>query len=150
MLLKDLSSNLHINFCILVFFIISLSLLTDINECNETNDCDGNASCTNTIGSYDCVCLSGFEGDGFNCSGMFTCPPMRSEVPLILMMHLQTLMSATEQCITVISMPSVVTLLDHLTVPVTWDTWALESCLTAVRHKSITNFYDLSPTDGFP
>ena len=113
---------------------------TDIDECEHDtlNDCDGNAGCTNTIGSYDCFCLNGFEGDGFNCSGMFTCPPMRPEVSLILLMHFQTLMSATEQRIPVISMPSVVTLLDHLTVLVTWDTWALELCLTAVSHKMLS------------
>ena len=45
----------------------------DIDECeNETlNACDAHANCSNNIGSYDCFCLSGFEGDGFNCSGMF-------------------------------------------------------------------------------
>ena len=50
---------------------ISLFSLKDINECTEdTHSCDGNASCTNTIGSYNCTCNFGYEGDGLNCTGM--------------------------------------------------------------------------------
>ena len=49
-----------------------LRTFTDVNECTEnTHSCDGNASCTNTIGSYNCMCNFGFEGDGFNCTGMY-------------------------------------------------------------------------------
>ena len=41
----------------------------DINECStDTNLCHDNASCLNTDGGYDCECLPGFFGDGFNCS----------------------------------------------------------------------------------
>ena len=44
----------------------------DINECTEdTNSCDSNASCINTIGSYNCTCNFGFQGDGRNCTGMY-------------------------------------------------------------------------------
>ena len=40
----------------------------DFDECaNESDLCHLNASCINTVGSYDCECLSGFMGDGFNC-----------------------------------------------------------------------------------
>lgn len=35
------------------------------------NECDVNANCSNTVGSYNCFCLGGFEGNGFNCLGMF-------------------------------------------------------------------------------
>ena len=31
--------------------------------------CDENANCTNTVGSYNCSCNHGYEGDGFNCKG---------------------------------------------------------------------------------
>ena len=42
----------------------------DIDECDmETNSCDVNAVCTNTDGSYTCSCLSGYSGDGENCTG---------------------------------------------------------------------------------
>lgn len=47
----------------------------DVNECadNVTNECDHNAAlCTNNEGSYDCSCLSGYVGDGKNCSGTLT------------------------------------------------------------------------------
>lgn len=44
---------------------------TDSDECLsvETNECDPNAWCTNTEGSYSCRCIRGFEGDGTNCTG---------------------------------------------------------------------------------
>lgn len=45
----------------------------DVDECssNEKNDCNPNAMCTNTEGSYVCRCIRGFEGDGRNCTGIF-------------------------------------------------------------------------------
>ena len=44
----------------------------DINECAEGIDnCDHN--CTNTEGSFNCLCRNGYEldSDGHNCSGMY-------------------------------------------------------------------------------
>ena len=42
---------------------------TDINECMEYDDlCAVNATCTNTIGTYQCSCDTGFTGDGVSCS----------------------------------------------------------------------------------
>ena len=45
--------------------------LTDVNEC-ETGEalCDPNADCTDILTSYSCQCRQGFEGNGFNCTGM--------------------------------------------------------------------------------
>ena len=45
---------------------------TDVNEC-ETGEalCDPNADCTDILTSYSCQCRQGFEGSGFNCTGMF-------------------------------------------------------------------------------
>ena len=42
----------------------------DVNECEAgTSDCDDNADCENTEGSYNCSCNTGFTGNGTNCRG---------------------------------------------------------------------------------
>ena len=41
----------------------------DIDECAEELDmCHINATCENTVGSYECYCFTGFAGDGFDCT----------------------------------------------------------------------------------
>ena len=45
---------------------------SDIDECNDQNDCDPNATCSNTEGSYSCDCLQGFYGDGKTCQKGYT------------------------------------------------------------------------------
>ena len=47
----------------------SLFSPTDINECVGSNACDTNAACHDTDGSYLCWCKSGFQGDGYSCTG---------------------------------------------------------------------------------
>ena len=43
----------------------------DADECtNGNHDCDANADCTNTVGSFTCTCQSGFTGDGNTCTGI--------------------------------------------------------------------------------
>ena len=43
---------------------------TDVDECdNGTDNCDMNANCMNTNGSFICVCISGWSGDGVVCEG---------------------------------------------------------------------------------
>ncbi len=47
---------------------------SDLDECTlGTDQCDPNATCTNTEGGYDCTCNLGYSGDGFSCVEM-TCP----------------------------------------------------------------------------
>ena len=42
---------------------------TDTDECQmEMDDCDMNAVCTNTPGSFTCTCKDGYEGDGTTCN----------------------------------------------------------------------------------
>ena len=42
----------------------------DINECAEgSHACHGNATCSNTVGSFSCECQAGTVGNGFKCEG---------------------------------------------------------------------------------
>lgn len=51
---------------------LTLTPIVDIDECENGNaDCADNSTCTNTPGSYDCVCRPGFSGNGFTCEGSF-------------------------------------------------------------------------------
>ena len=56
-----------LEYCIFYIFIFS----TDIDECSSAsaNECDSNANCTNTEGSYNCMCFNGYSGNGTTCTG---------------------------------------------------------------------------------
>ena len=42
----------------------------DLDECDDgTHNCDVNAECNNTLGSYNCKCRDGFRGNGTKCTG---------------------------------------------------------------------------------
>ena len=59
--------------CILMHVCNSYVVLsyTDVHECvRSLDECDPNATCNNTFGSYDCICNLGFTGNGFICSGI--------------------------------------------------------------------------------
>ena len=44
--------------------------VSDIDKCAAgTYNCDANAECINTSGSYTCSCKTGYHGDGENCEG---------------------------------------------------------------------------------
>lgn len=43
----------------------------DVDECAGVNNCDGDATCSNNDGSYDCTCNSGYSGDGRQCDGIY-------------------------------------------------------------------------------
>lgn len=45
-------------------------LLLDIDECQSgTHNCDVNAECTNSQGSYTCTCKEGYRANGDTCEG---------------------------------------------------------------------------------
>ena len=53
-----------------VHFLTWILLPVDDDECvSGTDNCDSNANCTNTEGSFTCQCSSGFNGDGETCEG---------------------------------------------------------------------------------
>ena len=44
----------------------------DADECTiGSHDCDMSANCTNTEGSFTCQCITGYYGDGYNCTSEF-------------------------------------------------------------------------------
>ena len=48
---------------------ITISLI-DTDECLDGIDkCHSDAECSDTYGSYLCVCHDGYAGDGYNCTG---------------------------------------------------------------------------------
>ena len=45
-------------------------LIADKNECERgKHNCDANATCKNTEGSFVCTCKPGYSGNGVNCTG---------------------------------------------------------------------------------
>ena len=54
-----------------LYFVKLFYSSSDTDECasSQSNECDPNALCTNTEGSYVCRCVKGFSGDGTICEG---------------------------------------------------------------------------------
>ena len=44
----------------------------DFDECEHPGRCHEMADCTNTLGSYECTCILGWEGDGDTCTEVMT------------------------------------------------------------------------------
>ena len=63
------------NFQSFFYYQLSSKVCVNVNECSSSslNDCDNNAACTDTEGSYTCACLDGFEGDGLTCTNINEC-----------------------------------------------------------------------------
>ncbi len=63
--------HLHffLSFTVVVVVVFCCCFSIDIDECIDNMTCHLNATCEDQIGSYECSCNSGFNGDGFNCQG---------------------------------------------------------------------------------
>ena len=60
----------------MVYTVLDLLPCADVDECSDAdlNMCDTeNGVCVNTVGNYTCRCINGFTGDGFVCTGAYTC-----------------------------------------------------------------------------
>ena len=54
-------------------------VFTDMDECLQgTHSCSVYAICSNTKGSYDCRCKTGYTGDGQNCTWLGKNPVIAS------------------------------------------------------------------------
>lgn len=76
-------------------------LFIDVDECAGQglgNNCDAQATCTNTAGSFTCACKVGFQGNGANCTGIFPFLFLHflgPSTPKKLDAHFKTLISQT-------------------------------------------------------
>ena len=53
-----------------VLMIQSYTWFAEVNECTTgVNNCDANADCNNTEGSFECTCKPGYSGNGVHCTG---------------------------------------------------------------------------------
>jgi hypothetical protein len=65
------TTNLFLSIIFETFNYICFNL-SDFNECEQFQPCDDNSVCVNTLGSYRCDCLKGFERltlNSMSCSG---------------------------------------------------------------------------------
>lgn len=61
----------------------------DIDECSIGNGgCHGDANCQNTVGSFNCICKTGYNGDGLNCIGKKIVHKNYRQSIVALLMHL--------------------------------------------------------------
>ena len=70
-------------------------IFTDLEECStNTHNCDVNADCENTVGSYSCKCRAGYTGDGQTCNGKIQTTSYlnnKTSIHLVLMLNVRTI-----------------------------------------------------------
>ena len=67
----NIKKNIYINCKHTLMMLSIICFILDIDECSVLpSKCDRRAECANTIGSFNCTCHQGYEGDGIvNCLG---------------------------------------------------------------------------------
>ncbi|XP_072017121.1 uncharacterized protein [Amphiura filiformis] len=55
--------------------LLDCDIINEKDECTLSTDinCDANAACTNTVGSFTCACNDGYSGDGVTCTDIAEC-----------------------------------------------------------------------------
>ena len=58
----------YVHVCCILIIIVYIS---DVDECQNgtLNNCDDNADCFDTEGSFNCTCREGYTGTGVQCQG---------------------------------------------------------------------------------
>ena len=110
----------------------------DINECaTGADNCDTNAACTNSPGSFICSCNQGYTGDGVTCMGI--CSLEFKQLFLYVADYIQILTSVQLELITVTLMLPVAIALAVSPVLVTMDTLEMESHAWVYAHLNLSN-----------
>ena len=123
---------------------------TDVNECElEAYPCSPNANCTDADGSFNCTCREGFEGDGFNCTGISTLSIFTvTDMYLVNFFYIlsQTFQSVKEHWITVTQMRTVQTQLEVITAFATLDSLEMDLHVQVSNHHmqnyTLCAYYD--------
>lgn len=81
------------------FRFFNILCITDVDECStNTDNCSPNAICTNTFGSFSCVCVAGYDGNGVNCEGKFVKIIATIHFCLSCFLDINECTSATDDC----------------------------------------------------
>ena len=110
----------------------------DIDECaTGADNCDTNAACSNSPGSFACTCNHGYTGNGVTCMGI--CSLEFKQLFLCVADYIQILTSVQLKMITVTLMLSVPIALAVSPVLVTMDTLEMESHAWVYAHLNLSN-----------
>ena len=92
---------------------LKFTLYLDVNECvrAEAHNCHSNAVCSDTVGSFECVCQDGYNGDGVTCTSksilLSTVCRYRLRLSLEVVCLFQILMNVRMNRTTAVNMQSV-------------------------------------------
>ena len=74
MAMKEMATTAQVGISGILYGTASMLVKTilhyvDVDECARgIDECSMNAQCTDTMGSYNCTCNIGYDGNGFNCT----------------------------------------------------------------------------------